>query len=480
MASAVGLLLLLFAPRPACSQEDLSDLAWQQRVQVGVSMDATASTDDGLPFWLVSQRTGRFDRNATNGVTRLSAALAPRLDRWWSLSAGVDVVGRASRHSSLYLHQLYGRLHAGPLRATLGRMEYVQGIVDTSLTVGSTTWSRNATPIPALRVEAPAYVSVPFTQGFLAMKGAFAHGWLENDRFVESPYLHEKQLYARLFPQRWPVQLHGGIIHNVVWAGTHPTLGELADGFDTFQKVLFVEELEGDEGLPGEGQDSGLGNTIAAYDVAVSAQGWGWTGRVYREFYIDTAAGRRFRNVWDGLWGVNLVRAEPGHWIDRILFEHLRFVRQNALRGAEGRKGKRGREIYYNNFLYRSGWTYAGRILGTPLALTDVDAPNIANPDNGFPVTNNIIVANHLGIAGHLHSRWQYRLLLTYSQNHGMLFNPQPRLDQVTTLVEVTGRPLPQRNLRVTLGTAFDGGAVFAERLGLYLGLAWTVPSLGL
>lgn len=447
-------------------------------MQVDVSMDATASTDDALPFWLVSQRTGRFDRNATNGVTRLSGALRRLPDRWWSLSAGVDVVGRASRHSSLYLHQLYGRLHTGPVETTLGRIEHTQGIVDTTLSMGSTTWSRNVTPLPALRVATPQYVSVPWTQHFVALRGTFAHGWLERDRFVDRPYLHEKQLYIRLLPKRWPVQLHGGVVHNVVWAGTHPQLGNLADGWDTFQKVIFVSELDGDEELTGEGEDSGLGNTTAMYDVALAAQAHGWHARLYREFYIDTAAGRRLRNVWDGLWGVNLVRAESGHWIDRILFEHLRFVRQNALWGADGRKGKRGREIYYNNFLYRSGWTYAGRILGTPLALTDGDAPNIANPDDGFPVANNIIVANHLGIAGHLHARWQYRLLLTYSQNHGMLFNPQPRLDQVTTLVEVTGRPLPQRPLRVTLGTAFDGGAVFPERLGLHLGLAWTVSSL--
>ena len=444
------------------------------RLQPRVAVQATAATDDGLPFWLVSNQYGRFSRDATNAVTQLGVTIAPDPSRTFDVSAGLDVAARASANAALYAHEWYGRLHVGPFRATLGRMEHIQGIVDTSLTMGSTTWSPNATPIPAIRVGAPSYVDVPFTRGFLAVKGAFAHGWLEQDRFVESPYLHEKQLYARVLPRRWPVQLHGGVIHNVVWAGTHPSLGELADGFDTFRKVVFVEELEGDEGLPGEGEDSGLGNTVAAYDFAVSAQGWGWSGRVYREFYIDTAAGRRFRNVWDGLWGVNVVRDAPGGWIDRVLFEHLRFVRQNAVKGAEGRRGARGREIYYNNFLYRTGWTYAGRVRGTPVALTDADAPQLANAEDNLPVTNNIIVANHLGIAGHPVPRWRYRVLATYSRNHGMFFNPKPRLDQFAALVEVHGDVLPEYHLGATAALATDLGAVFDDRIGLRLGLVWT------
>ncbi len=470
-----GLLLLaglLSRATPAAAQESGAPLPLSGRVTMG----ATGSSGAQAPFWLVSNRHGRVARTAESAW--LSGRVAgPLLHRGpLEVSVAADVLARGTAPATVHAHELYGRVEVGPLRATVGRAAYQQGIVDSTLSMGSTTWGRNTTPVPAVRVGTPSYLEVPGTNGFVGVKGTFAHGWFEQDRSTERPYLHEKQAYVRLLPQDGPVQLHAGVIHNVMWGGTDPTIGDLPDGLDAFWRVASGTRIdeEAAEELP-EGEDSGLGNTVAAYDAAITAQAWGWRGKVYREFYIETAASRQLRNVWDGLWGANLVRRSGSGLVNRVLYEHLRLVRHNAVWGAEGRRGRRGREVYYNNFRYRNGWTHEGRVLGPPLVLSDQYAPRLISPDRSSdrPLINDIVVAHHLGVAGDVTAGWGYEAFLTYSRNHGAVFNPLSRHDQVTMLLEGQGPLLPERDLSLRVGLAADLGAAFEDRVGGLVALQW-------
>ena len=449
-----------------------------------VQTQATGATDVQVPFWLVAGRHGRLGRAAGNALARAALTLAPTPGRRLAVSAGLDVLARASGTptargaSAAYLHQGYVRLHAGPVRLTAGRVEHVQGLIDTTLSAGGTTWSANATPVPAVRLALARYVGVPGTRGVVAVRGSFAHGWFEPDRFVERAYLHSKQLYLRLLPERAPAQIHAGIIHNVMWGGTHPELGNLPDGWRAFRRVLIQKELEGDEGLTGEGRNSAVGNAVAAYDVAVTGDVRDWRGRAYRQFYIETGVSAQLRSPWDGLWGMSLRRAEGGRLVDRLLYEHLRFVRQNARYDLPGDLGRRGRERYYTSTEYEDGWTYGGRLLGTPLALLDADAPRLARTDRPggtpFAVASNIVVAHHLGLAGQVAPGWRYRALVTYHRHHGSRDNRLARRrDQVSALAEVTARLWPARGLAATAAVAADAGAAFADRVGLLVGLTW-------
>lgn len=441
-----------------------------------VTVGATGGSGVRTPFWLVMNRQGRRSPSGENAWVRGRVDGTFLSEGPVDLSGAADVLARGTVPATVYAHELYGRMEVGPFRVTVGRATHQQGIVDSTLSMGSTTWSRNTSPIPALRLDMPRYLDVPGTNGFVGVKGTFAHGWFEGDRFTERPYFHEKQGYIRILPQDGPVQLHAGLIHNVMWGGTHPTIGDLPDDLKAFWRVASgtrIDDEMADE-LP-EGEDSGLGNTVAAYDAAVTAQALGWKGAVYREFYVETAASRYLRNAWDGLWGVNLVRRSGTGIVNRILYEHLRLVRHNAIWGADGRRGQRGREVYYNNFLYRNGWSYEGQVLGSPMALTDQYAPRLVSPDRDSdrPIINNIVVANHLGVAGHVTAGWDYKALLTYSRNHGAVFNPLSRHDQVTMLVEGEGPLFSERDLSLRVGLAADFGAAFEDRIGGLLALRW-------
>jgi hypothetical protein len=70
----------------------------------------------------------------------------------------------------------------------------------------------------------------------------------------------------------------------------------------------------------------------------------------------------------------------------------------------------RGADNYYNSGYYPSGWTYRGRTIGTPLLIAD---------DEVTGITNNIVVAHHVGLSGTIRPQLRYRALLNYSRNYG-------------------------------------------------------------
>ena len=69
-----------------------------------------------------------------------------------------------------------------------------------------------------------------------------------------------------------------------------------------------------------------------------------------------------------------------------------------------------GADNYFNNNLYRSGWTYQNLIIGNPFILTT---------DERYRIGVNIITAHHIGITGEAF-KLPYRALLSYRKNYGV------------------------------------------------------------
>jgi hypothetical protein len=432
------------------------------------------ATSGDLPFWMAANQYGQIDPRSASALFDVAMRKALQPAKRFDYGIGVEMLGRRSEQSALYAHQLYGALKTGPLRWQAGWREHTSGMVDSTLSMGSTMWSRNASPMPKLSVVVPEYVAIPSTKGFLAVRGYFAHGWFGPDRYIDRPYLHEKYAYLRIRFPGLPVQGHAGFHHNVVWAGTHPTQGDLPDGFSNFARVVLGQGApEGSNTSIGE-QTNAFGNTVAAYDFALTLAVGGVRGQVARQFYIEDTVSLAFRNVWDGLWSLSLRRAETGHLVDALLYEHLSMTRQGARTNLNE---PRGPDSYYNNFVYRSGWTYRGRTLGTPLLLAGEDVPGI---------TNNIVVAHHMGLRGTIRPQLRYRALLTYSRNYGAsqvcgdvdcttrVDGRTDRRDRYALHLTVEGAlPSWPTGLSAHASTSADLGFFNTDRFGLAAGLRW-------
>lgn len=462
-------MLLVMGGMPERSHAQIqSSIGREHPLWIGFSGGVTSGS--AVPFNVQANRYGTVDSTSSAIGLRAGGERSFRLGSLWQASIGGEVLTRASQRSTAHLHQAYGRLSYRGLRFQAGRWEEKPTtLADTSLSMGAMLQSQNAPPMPKLRLWMPRYVTVPGMQSYLGVKASITHGWFTNKRFVEGPWLHQKSLYLRILPMRFPVQIHAGILQATTWGGTHPTAGNLPQDLEAFARVL-AGRAGGTGSLETE-QKGTLGNTVAGYDGAITFQTDTIRGRMARYFHHTDRPSLAFRNPWDGLWTVRLERREPGHAVDAVMWEHLNATRHNA-KFTEGEV--RGQDSYYNNSVYRSGWTYRGWTLGTPLLL-----PNRTGPGVG----NNIVVAHRIGVEGHL-AGLRYWSTATYSRHYGALRvcsdanctarvnRPTERTDQYSMLLGGE-RSIGAFLLRAE--GAADLGDLFEPRVGLRIDVIWRV-----
>jgi len=184
--------------------------------------------------------------------------------------------------------------------------------------------------------------------------------------------------------------------------------------------------------------------------------------------------------VWDGLWGVGLRRAGGPALVEAVLYEHFRFIRQNA-KYAEGERA--GADRNFSQTLCRSGWTHRVRTLGLPFVTPPANTPDV--PDDRPGIANSLVVAHHVAVEGTVRPGLSYWLTGTYSENSGskslcsdpdctqLLDDRFARTGQWSFLVEAFGRVPGTEALSYDLGVAVDTDDFRQESVGVRIGLTW-------
>lgn len=424
------------------------------------------------PFWHYANTRGRYRAGSrANWVSGASLRLPFRGDAGLDASLGAEAVSRISEaDNTLHLLHLYGKLQYRGFRLSVGRFPETIGLNGKKLSMGSLMVSRNAPPVPKIKLFTPEFLDVPFTDGHVQFRARWSDGRLGADRTIKSPLLHQKSFYLKFRINDFAVT--GGAVQNTMWGGAGQSQ-ELRD----YTKVLLGSQA-------GVGADSNrVGNSIGAYDFALQYGLENWTLRAYRLFYLEDTVSLRFRSPWDGMWGLGIRRTKGNGWINGVLYEHMNTIQQDAIPGAPS-----GRASYYNHFIYESGWTYEDTVLGNPLFVFD--------PDRGL-VVNNMVIAHHVGVTGAPMPRLEYTAGFTYSRNYGICedqilsgtcevlsYRPAPpnqdvrprgelREDQYSLLAEVRYLLSEGYGLQFIGSTAFDFGSFYDERWGLKVGLQW-------
>ena len=456
------LLVLISSPQQVQAQE----------TQYRVSTGTLAAYQGDLPFWLVANHFGTVDRRPANFYLRGSVMKQLNSKRYFDWGYGLEALGRLSEHNTLHVHQWYGTLKLGPFNMTAGQWQRSLGVRDPFLSTGGLVMGENAAPFPGIEISMPVFVGIPGTQEFLQFRGHLGHGWLESNRFVSGSLMHEKSFYLRIFPDHYPIQLQGGVIHAVMWGGEHPRFGRLPQSLKDYLRIFFVQE--GGTDAPDNEIVNVLGNTVGAYDFSIWYHARAWEILLFRHFYIETGPSLRFRNPLDGQWGLSFRRKKEGYFLDAITWEHINMLRQ----GAQYSRGEaRGPDNYYNNVLYQGGWTYRGRSIGLPLLFADGLRTGIIN---------NMVLAHHIGAEGSLPLQIDYRVLATFSRNYGaaLIFEAPgsnrvingftPRTDNLSLLLSLS-MPFPSEN-RLVINTAIaaDYGSLYPDNVGFFLGITWS------
>jgi hypothetical protein len=491
--SAFSLLLLLVA----------GALPAQDTVRYELGTQAVGASQQYLPHYSTANRFGVFDdTDRIGGLLRAQVSASHAFTDHWSIVGRLDAIAKqSSQLRELWLQQGYLAIRYRAFELSGGRVEETTGSQPVSLSSGSLGVSGNTRPIPRIKLALAEYTNVPFTRGFLQVKGSYVHGWLGPERHVANAYLHEKSAYGKL-GGKLPVNLYGGFTHFVIWGGT--TAGvEILNTFEDYWRVVTGGGAADNALVPGEAVNA-AGDHLGVYDLGTEITLKNFRIQIYQQTPFEDASGNNPFNG-DRLLGVSLRSRDERSLVAGVLYEFLHTTHQSGpgrpdpsgdALWEDGDRGHPygGRDNYYNNYLYKTGWTYQDRIIGTPLFFTKSRAkryiPGFVDPDEGgfnFNVVNNRIIAHHLGVEGYVKTA-HYKLLGTFTTNYGTygginggigewgsIDNPdapyafRPPQRQAYFLLEVESHPFSAHWSLLT-SLAVDAGQL-ADNVGLMIGL---------
>tara|TARA_B100001057_G_scaffold296358_1_gene296565 strand:- start:4374 stop:5576 length:1203 start_codon:yes stop_codon:yes gene_type:complete len=291
-------------------------------------------------------------------------------DEWWSKfnQKGIDSSNfhlsynfkipekKISLHSNLYIEKNSFILGESILSISLKEIFKLKvgryyrdfsSYLNDNLSSGSLLISRNTYPLPKV--------------GFLGKtknKNSFinygiAHGIFDkNDIYLEAPFLHEKFLYYNYKNKKNSFSI--GLVHEAIWAGHVKGFGKQPANFEDFFRIFRASH--GDENALETDQINALGNHLGIWDFSFSHSFNEKIIKFYYQHLFEDESGFKFKNNYDGLWGIELLNNKFN-----LLIEYLNTTDQSNSFG----KGQ-GNDSYYNHGVYLDGWSYKEFSLGSP------------------------------------------------------------------------------------------------------------------
>ncbi|MFP4367420.1 MAG: capsule assembly Wzi family protein [Bacteroidales bacterium] len=439
-------------------------------------MSAVGGFGKQAPFWIISNRQGKFLPEKYAGSMELGIFAESYTGRVIDYDYGAELYGRRGGDGDLWLHQAYaGITFYNLVRVRAGMQEEVVGSKVPSLSTGSVIWSGNARPMPKIEISTPGYFSVPYTGGYLEMKGLISHGWFEEGRYASNVWLHHKNAYVRLGGS-FPVNIYYGFNHYAMWGGSSPRQEQpYPKDFKSFIKVFFNRSGDkGDSSTPEGWAMNRYGNSLGSQNYGIELKIDDYSAGLYQQDVFEDGSGMRKRNFPDGLWGAWVRFTEEKKPLQAIVYEYLQTTSQSgAFHDVEG-DTLGGNDNYFNHGHYKSGWTYYDYTIGTPI----ITSPVLNDPPSQS-ISNNRVVAHHLGFEGHFTDVIAYRNFFTFYRNFGTYSNPfSERRDQFSWMMEIVG-PLSFFDLEAGVTLAADFGEMYGNNYGMVITLRRTGSFLG-
>ena len=458
-------------------------------LKIYIGSIGTVAKDGYQPLWLVSNRWGAItdqghDASTYAGFTDIhwigkrrstsSDSVALMKPAPFYVRYGLNLINNNHFQDVIFQE---GYLKAGfkNLEIRYGRFKDIPGEVDKDLSTGSLGVSGNALPVPQIGIALTDYVNVPFTNGWLQVKGELSHGWLGRDRYLNS-YYHEKNLYLRAGKRKF--RFFVGAQHYVEWGGKRDGI-QLDRSFKGFTNVLFATN-NADDGS-GFDPNSKTASYRAGDERGLVELGFDLeTAKQFIHFYhqtpFDGTWGVNIKNI-DNLSGISIAPKNANAMVKKVLLEFI-YTKQ-----AENYAPASARQAYYNNGYYKTGWEYDNRIIGTPLFINrtraqyysyfqkrgikpfDWNSPNL--PGNSNIIYNQLVGLN-IGLLLRFSNKLSGKTMLTYT--NGQYQDNGPNLGQYYTLQELYYSF--SKSLKISAGFALDAGN-FTNNVGGSVGAHW-------
>lgn len=448
---------------------------------------ATAGGGDYAPLWFTANRNGLSSVDPNSAYLEAGLTYNIRLKHHWDIKAGLTLATAANNTSAFILQQAYTDISWRFLNLSIGSKERDPYGKNPQLSSGGMVEGNNTRPVPQVRIGIEEFTNVPFTNGWLRVRGHVAYGRFTDDRwqrdwvnpgkqYVDNILYHSKSLMFSIGKkEQFPFELDFGMIMGAQFGGNvyeydanrnKTQIYSMPSGIKEFFDV-FIPGKGGDDTPWGE-QVNILGNHVGSWNYSLSYYLNDWKFKLYYEHLFEDHSQMFYEyGRWkDGHIGVE-VTFPANRWISSLVWEGLATKDQTGPLLYDGFAGQfpeyqiSARDDYYNNYYYQ-GWQHWGMGLGNPL----LPGP-LYNADKSLKFKSNRLRSHHVGISGNPTEQMSYRMLLSYSRHWGTYSMPLDEIaNQFSSLYEVTYSPkkLPGWSLSASLG--IDCGSYLGDNVG--------------
>lgn len=441
--------------------------AQKDTLKYSVELTGLTSTGDVSPFWFQNNAYGTVAYQSNN--IRLRTGLFKDFshkNKYFDYALKADFLLRTASGSKtdFYFHEYYVKAKVWFVDLVAGAREEHLGNQDSTLSSGGFLLSHNARPMPKLTAGIEHFTAVPFTRGYVEIKGALSHGWFTDNIYSTGVLLHHKYMYVRV-GGKLPVRLQYGLDHVAQWGGFIPGWGQQPSGLSDYIKVFMGKSGGTNAGI--SDQINALGNSIGSKSLRIDADISDFEIGAYWQNIFEDGPVRALglnMNVEDGLWGIS-VRNKKFPYIKGILYEYMNSTDQSGPFHDSDGIVYGGNDNYFNG-QYGFGWTYFGRTIGTPFITSSV-----YNTNHSLRLLNTRVQMHHFGAEGDIKG-FDYRILCSFGKNYGSYDAPYSTLKSSASLLLTVNKTFQQLG-GINIGCSFaaDKGAMYGDNAGFMITL---------
>ena len=435
-----------------------------------------SGANNDTPFWVRANQGGAIPLSGNFtvgqfGLYKVYNLHDPRVFQW---SAGAELVTSYGKSANIFASDLYAAGKIGPVEVMAGQKRNITGLVDTLLTSGSLSVSGNSRPLPRVQISIPEFYPLAFTNYFVSIKASYSDGILPGTninygsiKYISRTYFHQKTIYFKLGNDNGRLTGFVGINHQAIWGGE-----------DRIWPLYATKPLQAYwHTVTGKMLDRRrIGNHFGTVDMGIQWKDENWSYYLYRQSIYENGSLFKVINFTDGLNGLSIKRNKSKYTktkqfdVHAILFEFLSTKNQtndNLFSGMTVlEKGN-----YYNHYIYRNGWSYHNKNIGTPLVANKNDIKTDSYSSVSEFTNNNRILAFHTGLTASWLS-FNFLFKGTYSRNFGTYISPfESRKDQISVLLSTEKKLSLKFHPVVFASLASDIGSLYPNSTSLMVGI---------
>lgn len=379
-----------------------------------VNLSGNYSTKENLPFWMTANKFGTVP-NENNAILQTSIfSDYSHQNKKFDFSFKASGVGFIAKEKKVFIDELYaGVKYKNLFELEIGSKNDAFIYEGLSSSNGNILKSGNARAYPGINFKTVGFITLPFAKKWLQAEFNFAEYILNDKRYVSNAHLHHKSLHLKFLLNK-KLNLVAGLDHYVQWAGTNIKGKKKPSGFKNYLKVISGASGGGDASL--SDQINALGNHIGAYTLQLNHKGnTNWS--IYISHPFEDTSGRELHNIIDNIYGVFIDFNKTKSPINQLLFEVTHTKHMSGRDKDRNSIPASGRDNYFNNGAYQSGWTFHGKTIGSPYFTPKPKDKN--GITKGVIVGDNRFTVINVGLQGSLTYLLKYKTKISYVQYYG-------------------------------------------------------------